>query len=99
MSYSKSTIQSTHQALSKEEETYANQDYVSQGEYILSNGMIDNFPNNESCFDHLDFSKLSSASLKNLILLLHQDGLSTREIAYHLLCSQQYIAKITKSDN
>ena len=36
----------------------------------------------------------NSEHLKELIIALHNDGLSVMDIAYHLPCSHQYISQI-----
>ena len=58
---------------------------------------IDNFLD-EDVFDSVwDYQKdeYTSVELKELIIQLCIDGKSTREIAYHLPCSQQYIQQVT----
>ena len=40
----------------------------------------------------------NSGHLKALIIQLYDDGLSTREIAYHLPCSQQYVVLVINGD-
>lgn len=41
----------------------------------------------------------NSDKLIAIIIFLYKEGKSTREIAYHLPCSQQYISKIIKKYN
>ena len=84
-------------ALCDEAEEWVDQDYVAQQEFIPDGEIPD--LDHDSCFDGRDLSDLSPNELKGMILLLHGDGMSTREIAYHLPCSQQYIAKIVRGDN
>ena len=75
---------------------YVNQDYVPPDEYVLSPEFIDrNFTGEDLKVGDFQKGTYSSAELKNLIRVLRIEGKSTREIAYHLQCSQQYIHRVT----
>ncbi len=85
---------STCTELCQDAERYVNQDYAPQTELITEGELPD--LDHGSCFDGRDLSDLSSPELKQVIMVLHNDGMSTREIAYHLPCSHVYIHKIIR---
>lgn len=78
-------------------EKWADQDCVKQAEHVPNKVLPD--LDYGSCFGWKDFSKSSPKGLKWIILQLHKEGKSTREIAYHLPCSQPYIVKVIQGDN
>ena len=87
--------------LCEDAEAYVSQDHVSQ-RHLIPSKPIELSTEDWYCQNTVwDYSiQLSpyhpkrSAQLKNLIIQLHQNGLNTYEIAYHLPCSRVYIQQI-----
>ena len=76
--------------LCPEAEAYANQDHVRKKEMLKRNIYSGDY---RSAFGQRD---LSAHDLKKLILACHRDGMSGREIAYHLPCHYTYICRVIK---
>ena len=82
-------------SLCPEAESFVDQDTVIQSELIPGNADVRDV--GVDPFEYgLDIR--NSGHLKALILQLYDDGLSTREIAYHLPCSQQYVVLVINGD-
>lgn len=76
-----------------EREKYINQDYVSQGEVCLPH--FENITReNEIFWGSIKFD--TPERLKSIIVSLHNGGMETKEIGYHVSCSLQYIRKIVR---
>ena len=80
--------------LCEEAEKYANQDYAGQSEYV-SSGILPDMAEEDNVWSYAK-DKYTIDGLKYIIIKLHEDGMSSREIAYHLPCSFQYAHKIIK---
>jgi len=80
--------------LCEEAEKYAGQDYVGQSEYI-SNGILPEIIEENSIWSYTK-DKYTTDGLKYMIIKLYEEGMDSREIAYHLPCSFQYAHKIIK---
>jgi len=74
--------------LCPEAEAFVDQDAVVQSEFIPGNADV-----RDVGVDPFEYGLVirNSGHLKELILQMHQGGMNTLEIAYHLPCSQQYI--------
>ena len=84
---------STCQELCQEAEEYVNQDYVDQKDIQTSVDMLDMLPNLRMFRPKKEYTP---RELKELILILHNDGMSNHKISYHLPCSRTYIINILK---
>ena len=81
-----------------ERKAYINQDYVphNKDEISMEPNTIEELNDTQtSAFCGIEIS--DSNHLKELIIALHQDGKSLREIAYHLPCSFQYASLVINS--
>ncbi len=82
--------------LCPEAEEYVDQDHVPVHKQALTIGndieSITDEP--ENLISEYQKDSYSSPELKRLIIELHGDGKTTREIAYHLPCSERYIRMV-----
>jgi len=80
----------------KERRKYVNQDRVAPWriEIPTDNNLMDNNEAYTQAFVGIKIK--NSKHLKELIIALHKDGKSLREIAYHLPCSFQYASLVIK---
>lgn len=78
----------------KERLKYINQDYVPSWkiEVLVDINVLDTNDSEEKAFTGINIK--NSQQLKDLIIALHREGKSSREIAYHLPCSQPYIIQV-----
>lgn len=79
--------------LCAEAEEYASQDYIERDE-SLSFVNIENKSIKEPIEDSVNLE--SPAILRGVIIALHLDGKSTRQIAELVPCSRRYVRKIIK---
>lgn len=77
----------------EEREAYINQDYISMVEQLFDIRQMENIPDG---YSYDIFSSLTSKQLKREIILLHLNGKSDVDIAWHLNCSKQYVGKVLK---
>lgn len=82
----------------KEREAYINQDCCQQYEYIPKIPLNDPWWEEQNIWQNVEMDwgvKIRSPQhLTQLIILLHTDGKTTSEIAYHLPCSKRYIRRV-----
>ena len=82
--------------LCEKAENFVGQDHVSQYEYLPDRAdYIESVTDEpENLISEYQKDSYSSPELKRLIIALHGDGKTTREIAYHLPCSERYIRTV-----
>lgn len=80
----------TCQELCEEAEVYVGQDYVPQKEITISNDFLDS----KEQLNMPECNIPTSHKLVQKILELHRDGMSQKQITYHLPCSKQYVSRV-----
>ena len=80
--------------LCEDAKSYVNQDYVPITKQTPNIGdSIYDFNDEESAWDYSK-DKYTSSELIDIIIKLHQNGLTPSEILYHLPCNKTYVYRI-----
>jgi len=88
----------TCQELCPEAEIYVSQDHIPKtrrGNLHPSDSFIESVTDKDDTVWDYQKERYTHHGLKYLIIELHLEGKSTREIAYHLPCTQQYVQEVT----